>query len=57
MINLTLKTLGELLGFTDPIIKRNSISILKRLQALNPQDECPHSETSICAKCATIPII
>ncbi len=33
-MNITLKTLGELLTYRDTIIKRNAISILKRLQDL-----------------------
>ena len=36
-MNHSLLTLGELLTMSDDIIKRNAMSILKRLQALSPE--------------------
>ena len=39
MINHTLKTLGELLTHKNHGIYRTAMSLLRQLQALNPQDE------------------
>ncbi len=51
MKNFTTLTLGELLTSEDEIIKRNSISILKRLQNGKYEKIHPNAPWSIIRKC------